>query len=198
MKIIGLTGGIGSGKSTIAKWFSENGIPVYDSDREAKKLMNEHPEVIQKLTDLFGEKTYQNGVYNNRFVADQVFRDKELLKKLNQIVHPAVFHHFQNWVENQTSEFVVKEAAILFESGSYKDCDAVISVVADEKIRIQRVVKRDGLEKEQIRQRMKNQWTDEQRIELSDFVIFNNEGLDELKLEFEEVYKELLKRFHSS
>ncbi len=198
MKIIGLTGGIGSGKSTIAKWFSENGIPVYDSDREAKKLMNEHPEVIQKLTDLLGEDTYQNGVYNNRFVASQVFQDKELLKKLNQIVHPAVFHHFQNWIENQNSEFVVKEAAILFESGSYKDCDAIISVVADEEIRIQRVVKRDGLEPEQIRQRMKNQWTDEQRMEVSDYLIYNNKGLDELKSEFEELYKELLKRFHSS
>ncbi len=198
MKIIGLTGGIGSGKSTIAKWFSENDIPVYDSDREAKKLMNEHPEVIQKLIDLFGEEAYQNGVYNNRFVASQVFKDKELLKKLNQIVHPAVFYHFRNWVGNQHSEFVVKEAAILFESGSFKDCDAIISVVADEIIRIKRVEERDGLESEQIRQRMKNQWTDEQRIELSDYVIYNNRGLEELKSEFSELYKKLLKRFHSS
>lgn len=197
MKIIGLTGGIGSGKSTIAKWFSEKQIPVYDSDREAKKLMNEHPEVIQKLIDLLGEETYKNGVYNSRFVASKVFQDKELLKKLNQIVHPAVFQHFQNWVENQQSEFVVKEAAILFESGSYKDCDAIISVIANEEVRINRVKKRDGLDSEQIRQRMKNQWTDEQRIELSDFVISNNEGLDQLQSKFEEVYKELLKRFHS-
>lgn len=198
MIIIGLTGGIGSGKSTIGKWFSEKEIPVYDSDQEAKKLMNEHPEVIQKLTDLFGKETYQNGIYNRPFVAAQVFEDKELLKKLNQIVHPAVFHHFRDWVENQDSELVVKEAAILFESGSYKDCDAIISVVADETIRINRVKKRDDLDSEQIRKRMKNQWTDEQRIELSDFVIYNNEGLDELKSEFEEVYKKLLKRFHSS
>ncbi len=198
MKIIGLTGGIGSGKSTIAKWFSESGIPVYNSDWEAKKLMNENEKIIFQLTELFGEKTYENGVYNSKFVASKVFEDKELLKKLNQIVHPEVFNHFHNWVKNQKAVFLVKEAAILFESGSYKDCDAVISVVADEKIRIGRVMNRDEISEKQIRQRMNNQWTDEQRIALSDYVIENNLDLETLKSEFHQLYKKLLKQFQSS
>lgn len=198
MKIIGLTGGIGSGKSTIAKWFSEKDIPVYNSDLEAKKLMNENKKIISELTELFGEKTYENGVYNSGFLASKVFKDKESLKKLNQIVHPEVFRHFHDWVKNQKADFVVKEAAILFESGSYKDCDAVISVIAHEKIRIERVMKRDKISERQIRQRMNNQWTDEQRIKLSDYVIENNSDLDALKNEFHQLYKNLLKQFQSS
>lgn len=198
MKIVGLTGGIGSGKSTIAKWFLELGIPVYNADLEAKKLMNENEKIITELTELFGEEVYQNGIYNRKLVSSKVFQDKELLHQLNQIVHPEVFKHFQNWVENQASDFVVKEAAILFESGSYKDCDWVVSVVADEEIRIKRVLKRDEISEEQIRQRINNQWTDTQRIEKSDFVIDNNSNLEDLKIKFDQLYKKLLKRFHSS
>ncbi|MBA5628470.1 dephospho-CoA kinase [Moheibacter lacus] len=198
MKIVGLTGGIGSGKSTIAKWFLELGIPVYNADLEAKKLMNENEKIIAELTELFGEEVYQNGIYNRKLVSSKVFQDKELLHQLNQIVHPEVFKHFQNWVENQASDFVVKEAAILFESGSYKDCDLVVSVVADEEIRIKRVLKRDEISEEQIRQRINNQWTDTQRIEKSDFVIENNSNLEDLKIKFDQLYKKLLKRFRSS
>lgn len=198
MKIVGLTGGIGSGKSTIAKWFLELGIPVYNADLEAKKLMNENEKIITELTELFGEEVYQNGIYNRKLVSSKVFQDKELLHQLNQIVHPEVFKHFQNWVENQASDFVVKEAAILFESGSYKDCDWVVSVVADEEIRIKRVLKRDEISEEQIRQRINNQWTDTQRIEKSDFVIDNNSNLEDLKIKFDQLYKKLLKRFRSS
>lgn len=198
MKIIGLTGGIGSGKTTVANWFLEKGIPVYNSDEEAKKLINEDPEIVELLTELFGDGTYDNGSYNSKFVASKVFNDKELLIKLNHIVHPAVFSHFKNWVKNQSAIFVVKEAAILFESGSYKDCDKVISVVADEEIRIRRVRNRDKLNRDQIRQRMKNQWTDSQRIALSDFVMTNNADLNQLKEEFKSVYNKLLKQFHSS
>lgn len=197
MKIIGLTGGIGSGKSTIAKWFLELGIPVYDSDLEAKKLVDENKKIISELIKLFGEEVYQNGVYNRKLVSSKVFEDKELLGKLNQIIHPEVFRHFRNWVKNQKTDFVVKEAAILFESGSYKDCDLVVSVVADEEIRINRVLKRDETTEAQIRQRMRNQWTDEQRIEKSDFIISNNSNLEELKKEFDQLYKELLKQFPS-
>lgn len=198
MKIIGLTGGIGSGKSTIGKWFVEKGIPVYDSDSEAKILMDENEELKQKLTELLGEETYSEGIYNRSYVASKVFQNAELLKKLNSIVHPAVFQHFNDWVKQQKSPFLVKEAAILFESGSYKNCDKIISVVADEEHRIQRVKKRDGLPEQQILARIQNQWTDQQRIEKSDFVIHNNSDLNHLKLQFEEVYKELLKLSESS
>ena len=122
MITIGLTGGIGSGKTTIAQWFQEKGIPVYNSDFEAKKLMNENEDLIQQLIELFGDETYKNGEYNRSYVASKVFNDKELLNQLNAVVHPAVFKHFDEWLDNQNSSFVVKEAAILFESGSYKDC----------------------------------------------------------------------------
>ena len=196
MITIGLTGGIGSGKTTIAQWFQEKGIPVYNSDFEAKKLMNENEDLIQQLIELFGDETYKNGEYNRSYVASKVFNDKELLNQLNAIVHPAVFKHFDEWMDNQNSSFVVKEAAILFESGSYKDCDYIISVIADEKIRIDRVAKRDQLNEDQIRSRMKNQWTDEQRIEKSDFIIENNKDLKALKLEFEKVFDEILDRIH--
>ncbi len=196
MITIGLTGGIGSGKTTIAQWFQEKGIPVYNSDFEAKKLMNENEDLIQQLIELFGDETYKNGEYNRSYVASKVFNDKELLNQLNAIVHPAVFKHFDEWLDNQNSSFVVKEAAILFESGSYKDCDYIISVIADEEIRIDRVAKRDQLNEDQIRNRMKSQWTDQQRIEKSDFIIENNKDLNALKLEFEKVYDEILDRIH--
>lgn len=196
MITIGLTGGIGSGKTTIAQWFQEKGIPVYNSDFEAKKLMNENEDLIQQLIELFGDETYKNGEYNRSYVASKVFNDKELLNQLNAIVHPAVFKHFDEWLDNQNSSFVVKEAAILFESGSYKDCDYIISVIADEEIRIKRVAKRDQLNEDQIRNRMKSQWTDQQRIEKSDFIIENNKDLNALKLEFEKVYDEILDRIH--
>lgn len=196
MITIGLTGGIGSGKTTIAQWFQEKGIPVYNSDFEAKKLMNENEDLIQQLIELFGDETYKNGEYNRSYVASKVFNDKELLNQLNAIVHPAVFKHFDEWLDNQNSSFVVKEAAILFESGSYKDCDYIISVIADEEIRIDRVAKRDQLNEDQIRSRMKSQWADQQRIEKSDFIIENNKDLNALKLEFEKVYDEILDRIH--
>ena len=198
MKIIGLTGGIGSGKTTVGKWFAENGIPVYDSDTEAKLLIKEDDELRLKIASLLGDEAYENGVYNRKFVAAQVFSNPKLLEKLNEIVHPAVFEHFHNWVKNQNSKFIIKEAAILFESGSYKDCDLIISVVAKENIRVERVVKRDGLNPKQVQDRMRTQWTDELRIEHSDFVINNDLDLTHLKSEFQRVYNELLKRFPTS
>lgn len=198
MKIIGLTGGIGSGKTTVGKWFAENGIPVYDSDTEAKLLIKENDELRLKISSLLGDEAYEDGVYNRKFVAAQVFANPKLLEKLNEIVHPAVFEHFHNWVKNQKSEFIIKEAAILFESGSYKDCDLIISVVAKEELRVERVVKRDGLNPKQVQDRIRTQWTDELRMELSDFVINNDLDLSHLKSEFQRVYNELLKRFQTS
>lgn len=195
MKIIGLTGGIGSGKSTFAKWFLEKNIPVYDSDKEAKKLIDENQEVQKKMIQLLGKETYENGEYNRKYVAEKVFKNPELLKKLNNIVHPAVFEHFQNWISKQSSKFVVKEAAILFESGSYKDCDTIITVVSSLPIRIERLKKRDKSSEQQIKERMKNQWTDEQRIQYSDIVVENNADLNYLKQEFKKVWESLQKKY---
>lgn len=198
MKIVGLTGGIGSGKTTIAKWFSEVGIPVYNSDNEAKRLMNESVEIREELIQLFGKDAYLNNELNRKIISSKVFENKDLLEQLNRIVHPTVFKDFKIWIQNQNAPFVVKEAAILFESGSYHDCDYIVSVIADEEIRIQRVMNRDGISREQVLSRIKNQWTDELRIVNSDFIIRNNEGLNKLKEEFEEVYNKLLKKTEAS
>lgn len=198
MKIVGLTGGIGSGKSTIAQWFTDKGVPVYNSDKEAKRLMNENPDVQSKIIKLLGKESYENGQLNRKFISSKVFEDKELLEQLNQIVHPAVFEDFTDWVHKQVSAFVVKEAAILFESGAYNGCDYIISVVAMEELRIQRVIERDGISREEVLKRIQNQWTDELRIVNSDFIIRNNGTIDELKDEFEEVYNEMLNKITSS
>lgn len=194
MKIVGLTGGIGSGKSTIAKWFIEKGIPVYDSDSEAKRLMNENSRIRERLLVLFGEGAYLNGELNRKFIASKVFEDKDLLEQLNQAVHPVVREDFRNWAQNQAAPFVVKEAAILFESDAYKDCDYIISVVSEEELRIGRVMQRDSVPREQVLNRIQNQWTDELRIVNSDFIIRNNSSLEDLKSEFEKVYMKLLKK----
>lgn len=179
-KIIGLTGGIGSGKTTAAKYFEELGFPLYNSDLRARKLQNENPEVIQKIKDVFGEEAYNNEGMNRPFIASKTFNDKEKLKQLNAIVHPAVFNDFKTWIEEQNTDYVIKEAAILIESGSYKDCDIIISVVADKEIRITRTIERDGLTREQILNRMANQLTDEERKEYSDYIIDNSQDLNYL------------------
>ena len=162
MKIVGLTGGIGSGKSTIARLFAALGIAVYDSDTEAKKLINTS-----------GAEAYAEGVYNRAYIADIVFRNPDKLAVLNSIVHPVLADHFNQWVALQTSPYVIKEAAILFESGSYKNCDFIITVTAPEALRISRCMSRDGSTEAQVRARMAQQWTDAQRIVLSDAVIEN-------------------------
>lgn len=195
MKIIGLTGGIGSGKSTVARWFLEKGVPVYNSDDRARHLLNSDPELRQKLISEFGEQAYADGIYNRAYLAAQVFGNQDRLEQLNRIVHPAVFEDFRKWKSEQEAVFVLKESAILIESGSWRDCDLIISVVADPELRITRVAERDGLSREQIQKRMDSQCTDKQRIEKSDYIIFNNSGLDELKSEFERVYSELLKQY---
>jgi dephospho-CoA kinase len=173
-KIIGLTGGIGSGKTTIARYFKSLGIPVYISDDEAKKLMQSQ-EVIDKVKSQFPVAITLNNTIDNKILAEIVFKNPENLSKLNAIVHPIVHEHFKNWVKSHSKEkIVIKEAAILFESGSYKDCDAIISVVAPLEQRINRVILRDNMTKEQIEYRVSNQWSDEQRIANSNYVIHNS------------------------
>ena len=173
MKVVGLTGGIGSGKSTIARLFSALGIAVYDSDTEAKKLINTSAEIKKRIVEVFGAEAYAEGVYNRAYMADIVFRNPDKLAVLNSIVHPVLADHFNQWVALQTLPYVIKEAAILFESGSYKNCDFIITVTAPETLRISRCMNRDGSTEAQVRARMAQQWTDAQRIALSDAVIEN-------------------------
>ena len=171
--IIGLTGGIGSGKTTLANYIASKGIPVYISDLEAKKVM-EFPEIIAKIKQTFNEEIIKEGKLDREKLASIVFNQPDKLKQLNAIVHPAVKAHFVNWVKaNQNAPMVFKEAAILFESGSYKDCDAIVSVVAPIELRIQRVLQRDTTNKEKVLQRIHNQISDEERISRSQYVVEN-------------------------
>lgn len=174
-KIIGLTGGIGSGKSSIAKHIESLGIPVYIADTEAKKILDT-ADVIAKVIALFGDDILENGKIDRKKIAALVFQDPEKLKKYNAIIHPEVYLHFQNWVKQHNNyPLVVKEAAILFESGSYKDCDKIILVTAPKENRIQRVMKRDAVTREAVEQRMSHQLDDETKKSMSDFVIENIE-----------------------
>ncbi len=186
-KIIGLTGGIGSGKTTIANYLSAKGYPVYISDLEAKKVMD-FPEIIQKIAVQFGPEIMDaNQRLNREQLAAIVFNNPEKLKQLNAIVHPAVKNHFDQWiVAHKKFPFVFKEAAILFESGSYKDCDAVITVTAPLEMRIARVLKRDQTTREKILQRITNQLSDEERAARSQYVI-QNENFESTKRQIEEI-----------
>lgn len=192
-KIIGLTGGIGSGKTTAAKYFEELGFPLYNSDLRAKKLQNENPIVIQQITNLFGEEAYNQDGMNRPFIASQTFNNKEKLQQLNAIVHPAVFADFKNWIDEQNSDYIVKEAAILIESGSYKDCDIIVSVIADKEIRITRTIERDGLTREQVLTRINNQLSDEERKEYSDYIIDNSQDLTYLKQQVKNIVDDIKK-----
>ena len=171
--IVGLTGGIGSGKSTIAKEFAVLGIAVFNSDEQAKVLIATDAQVKKRIMAAFGEEAYQNGEYNRAYIAQIVFNNPEKLAILNSIVHPALAKHFKQWAKKQTSPYVLKEAAILFESESYKDCDYIITVTAPEQLRIARVMARDHCTEAQVRARMAQQWSDAQRIALSNAVIEN-------------------------
>lgn len=172
-KIIGLTGGIGSGKTTIANHFLAAGIPVYIADDEARKMM-QSPEIIQEIMKIFGTSLFENAILNREKLAAIVFNDPEKLKLLNSIIHPAVKKHFEDWILKHNSyPFIVYEAAILLESGSYKKCDFIITVTAPLESRIQRVIQRDKTTREQVLNRINTQWNDEQRIAKSDFVIEN-------------------------
>ncbi len=172
-KIIGLTGGIGSGKTTIANYIKSKGIPVYIADDEARKLL--YDEVIkEKIKNAFGETIFDNSILSKEKLAKIVFTDPDKLNTLNSIVHPAVIAHFKNWLEcNKQEPIVFKEAAILFESGSDKDCDAVITVTAPVELRIERVINREKISRTEVLNRINNQWTDEMRLSKSKYHIDN-------------------------
>ena len=176
---IGLTGGIGSGKSLVADFFRQLGIPVYTSDIEAKKLMQTDDLIRLSLIEAFGKSVYlKSGDLNRAKLAEVIFSNNEALKKVNAIVHPQVRLHFQEWVLKQAeAPYVIQESAILFDTGLYKDFDKIITVTADEAIRINRVIERDSCTKESVLERMSKQISEQERIIKSDFVIYNNSEL---------------------
>lgn len=175
MMVIGLTGGIGSGKTTVAKIFSDLGIPVYIADDAAKSLMNTSAEVKKSVLALIGEKAYSGEIPDRKYIASQVFTSEEKLKKLNQIIHPAVIKDFTDWKLLQEAPYVIYEAAILFETGGNKKCDKVILVTAPLQTRISRIQNRDLSTRGEIEERMAHQWPDEEKLKLADFVIKNTE-----------------------
>ena len=176
MKQIGITGGIGSGKSTICKIFRLLGVPVYEADAEAKELQNSNPEIKKGLINLFGQDIYwENGKLDRKKLASYIFSDNSLLEKVNQLVHPVVHAHYEHWLTlNSRASYIVYEAAILFESGFYNNMDEVILVTAPEEMRIERVSKRDLLTTEEIKSRLRNQWPEEKKRELAHYIIEND------------------------
>lgn len=173
MKTVVLTGGIGSGKTTVAKMFETMGVPIYIADDEAKKLMVNSKVIKRKLIDLFGENAYTEKSLNRSFLAESIFNDKALLEQMNAIVHPEVKIHFEDWKMKQEAPYVIKEAAIIFENGSYKNYDYIITVYAPKAIKIERVLLRDTTTREKIEAIMKNQWPDAEKIKLSNYAIEN-------------------------
>ncbi|MCB7479675.1 dephospho-CoA kinase [Christiangramia sediminis] len=192
MKVVGLTGGIGSGKTTVAGFFKELNIPIYIADEAGKRLMNTSSEIRQEIIALFGEEAYQDTLPDRKFIASKVFNDKDLLSKLNKIIHPAVEKDFKTWLKDQSSEYVIYEAAILFETGGYKKCDFSILVTAPQKLRIDRLQKRDNSSVEEIKERMNNQWNDVKKSQMADFLI-NNKELAQTKLQVEHIHHQILK-----
>jgi len=189
-KIIGLTGGIGSGKSTVANFFREHGVPVYFADDHAKKLL-ERQDIINAIRAVFGEKVILNQRINRELLAGIVFNDPGKLKELNAIIHPEVRKDFAEWkLEHSEFALIIKEAAILFETGSDKECDAVITVSAPLEIRISRVMERDNISREGVLKRIKNQWTDELRNSKSDYIIVNI-SRNETEQQVSEILKKL-------
>jgi dephospho-CoA kinase len=172
---VGITGGIGSGKSTVAKVFEVLGIPVYYADEAAKRLMNEDPDLKEQLVKQFGIETYVDGKLNRKYLSALVFNDEEKLALLNSIVHPATICDAEQWMLQQTTPYALKEAALIFESDAHQQLDYVIGVYAPPEVRIHRVMKRDGISREEVNARMGKQMDETIKMQLCDYVITNDE-----------------------
>lgn len=190
---VGITGGIGSGKSTITSLFHDLGVPIYNSDERAKWLLSNDVDLMDQIKILFGQESYSNNKLNRAHIANIVFQDNDMLKELNAIVHPLVKIDFENWLLLQKKEpLVIKEAAILIESGAYKELDVLIVVLADKKTRIKRVINRDNVSKEEVEKRMETQISDSERLKFANFSVDNNTDQSNLKMQVGELYKQLL------
>lgn len=172
---VGITGGIGSGKTTVCRIFKALGIPVYDADREAKNLMNTHPDLVNAIKATFGNEAYgADGMLDRQYLASRVFNDEQALAQLNAIVHPVVIQAANDWAAAQDAAYTVKEAALMFQSGSYVHNDVNVVVAAPEELRIDRVMQRDAVTEQQVRARMDKQWAQDEQIEKADYVIWND------------------------
>lgn len=189
--IVGLTGGIGSGKTTVANFFKDLGVPVYNSDKEARKLMRKAKKVKSAIIELLGEDAYLGKKLNKTYISEKIFNNAELLQELNEIVHPAVRNHFLKWAKKQDAPYVIQETALIFENKMQAFYDKIILVVAPKPQRILRVAERDGISKEQVESRLKNQFEDDQKIPLAHFII-DNTNLLKTKKKVAELNRALL------
>ena len=190
---VGVTGGIGSGKSTVSRFFSALGVPVYDSDQRAKSLMQYDDSIRSKIKIEFGDNAYHKNELNRSYLAEIVFKNESKLKQLNAIVHPVVKTDFINWLsQNSNAKLIIKEAAIMIESGAYKDLDKLIVVNANRTQKIKWIKQRDQLSLEDIENRIQNQLSDEIRNQYADFIIENNSGKMELKQQVLSIYNKLI------
>ena len=185
MKIVGLTGGIGSGKSTISKILLKNDIPVYNSDKRAKLIMADNKKLKMKIMSIYGDECFNNGKLNKGYLSKIVFGDLENNLKMNSIVHPFVHSDFLGWIKKFKKKYVVFESALIFETGSYKNNDFNVLVTSDENKRITRIMLRDQCSEKQVKEKMKFQFNDASKTNLSDYLIYNND--------FEETTKDVYK-----
>ena len=196
-KIVGLTGGIGSGKTTVARLFEALGVPIYIADEEAKTLMQNSKIIQQELIQLLGKSCYVDGQLNRSFIASKVFNDQSLLQKINAIVHPKVAEHFERWVTKQDAPYVIKEVAILFETKSQDQFDLIITVTAPTETRIQRVIDRDQKTKKDIESIIDNQLPESQKMSQSHFVI-HNISLLETEINVQNIHEKILNKIKNS
>ena len=190
---VGLTGGIGSGKSTVARVFEVLGIPVYYADEATRQLMNTDEALKKEIISKFGEESYRNGQLNRPYIASIVFNNKEKLDLLNALTHPATIRHANEWMQRQLAPYVIKEAALIFESGSAENLDYVIGVSAPKTIRIKRVMDRDHISAEEVQKRMDRQISEDMKMKLCDFVLVNND-IELLTPQVLALHEQLLKK----
>lgn len=191
---VGLTGGIGSGKTLVCSVLEKLGVAVYYADSEARRLMNNDPGLAAKISTLFGNKAYEGGSLNREYISQRVFKEKELLKRLNELVHPAVRMDFSRWIsEQKPATYVVEEAAILFESGSDRNMDLTVGVFAEKELRVRRAMLRDGSTREQVLNRMNSQMSEKEMMERADIVI-RNDGKEMILPQIINMHNVILKR----
>ena len=193
---LGITGGIGSGKTSVCRVFNILGVPVFSADQEAREIMEMEDGVIRRINSIAGRDLYTGGSLDRKELASLIFNNQALLEKVNALVHPVVIDHFLKWEKLQSSHYVIMEAAILFESGASKYVDKIAVIIAPPEERLERVVQRSNLTKEQVLERMRNQMDDRERIKLSDYVIYNAEN-DMIIPEILRVHKEILLTINS-
>jgi len=190
-KIIGLTGGIGSGKTSVARSLEEKGFPVYYSDDEAKNIVNKDSILKEKIIELLGNEAYSDGIYNRKYIAEKVFNDSGLLEQLNHLIHPAVRIDFEKWVASQDSEFVFKETALLFELKLNQQCYKSLLITADDNLRINRTMDRDGKTYREVEAIIQKQMPEKEKCKLADYIIYNNADLESLRVATEGFIEEL-------